>query len=280
MLSKKQLNEFNDCGFLVIKNFYDYESEIKPIQYDIWRIIQVINNKYKIKSLNKTFNTNSFHHDLQNIISHKREYCGEIYDAVKQLTSFKRLVSSENNEKLFCLLRKTDLCGISLGGYGIRIDNPNEEKFRSLWHYEYRDQLRSTDGLVFWSPLVKITKDIGPVKICSKSHKDGLRKSFSSDIDNPDKSGVYGMRLENEKQIISKYKILEPLIDPSDLLIMDFLTLHSSGVNYSKTSRLSMQFRYFNFLHKSGIDIAWAGCKTKDPELKLIHPELIIEKND
>ncbi len=154
-----------------------------------------------------------------------------------------RLFSLRKNEELFSALRDTDSPGIAGLGYGIRIDNPNEEKYRSLWHYEYRDQLRSVDGVVFWSPLVSITQDMGPVQISPKSHKNGLRRSYLKDPENPDKTGAYAMRIENEKALLDQYGVIAPLSEPGDLILMDFLTLHSSGKNVSNRSRWSMQFR-------------------------------------
>ena len=187
------------------------------------------------------------------------------------------MVSSKKNDELFTELRKNGKPAISAQGYGIRIDNPNEEKYRSLWHYEYRDQFRSQDGIVFWSPLFPITLDMGPVLICPSSHKGGLRRSYQNDPDNPDKTGVYALRLENEDEVIKQYGTVQPLSKPGDLLIMDFLTLHSSGKNISNRSRWSMQYRYFNFNHKSGIDISWKGV-SNNLKLEEIHPELIVQR--
>ena len=45
----------------------------------------------------------------------------------------------------------------------------------------------------------------------------------------------------------------------SDLLIMDFLTLHASGHNTSRRSRWSMQSRLFNFREPTGVSHAWRG---------------------
>jgi len=39
MLTNDQIEEFNDNGCLVIKSFYDLESEIEPIQFGIYQII-------------------------------------------------------------------------------------------------------------------------------------------------------------------------------------------------------------------------------------------------
>ena len=277
LLTSNQLQKFNEDGFLLIKGFYDVKKEIEPIHFGIWKIIQILLDKYKIDVERKAFSSATFDHGYKELIVHNRKYGGDLYDAVKQIPAFLRLVSMASNEKLFSEIRNTDFPGIAGAGYGIRIDNPNEEKFRSLWHYEYRDQLRSVDGVVFWSPLGSVKPETGPVQICPKSHKGGLRRSFLRDPENPDKTGAYAMRIENESGLIYQYGVTAPLCEPGDLILMDFLTLHSSGKNVSDRSRWSMQFRYFNFNDPSGIKINWTGCVMNGVQLKDVHPELVIE---
>jgi ectoine hydroxylase-related dioxygenase (phytanoyl-CoA dioxygenase family) len=278
ILSKAQQQEFEEEGLLIIKDFYDMTTEIAPIQLGIWKIIGLIINKYNLPIHQQPFSSETFDYGYQEIITINRKIGAEIYDAVKQIPAFVRLVGLSKNEELYEQLRGKDtFTGIAGAGHGIRIDNPHEEKFRSLWHYEYRDQLRSIDGVVFWSPLVPITVDLGPVQICPKSHKDGLRRSYLKDPENPDKTGAYAMRIENEAEVLKQYGMVAPLSNPGDLVLMDFLTLHSSGKNIANRSRWSMQFRYFNFNHPSGIRINWTGCVANGVQLKDVHPELIIE---
>ena len=276
-ISEKQIEEFREKGVLVIKSFYDLKEEIEPIQLAIWRIIGLLIKKYNLDIVQREFSPATFDFGYRELIAKNRSYGAEVYDAIKQIHAFVHYVSLKKNETLFNSIRNTDNCGISAQGYGIRIDNPNEEKYRSLWHYEYRDQFRSTDGIVFWSPLVPITKELGPVQICPKSHKDGLRRSYLNDIDNPEKTGAYALRLENEEELIRKYGIIDPLSEPGDLVIMDFLTIHSSGKNIGNRSRWSMQFRYFSFDHPSGINIGWKGV-SNNVKLAELHPELVVKR--
>ncbi|MES3016280.1 MAG: phytanoyl-CoA dioxygenase family protein [Bacteroidota bacterium] len=277
ILTEQQKKEFNENGLLVIPNFYDVKADVEPIQYGIWKIIGLLIKKYSIAVVQMPFASDTFDFGYQQLIAADRRFGGEVYDAVKQIPAFMRLVTHSKNEDLMHELRKDSLPGLAAGGYGIRIDNPNEEKFRSLWHYEYRDQLRSVDGVVFWSPLVAITQELGPVQICPGSHKDGLRRSYINDPEMSGKPGAYGLKIENEEEIISNYGVVSPLSNPGDLVLMDFLTIHSSGKNIGDRSRWSMQFRYFNFSHPSGIKIDWKGCVANGVQLKDVHPELIIE---
>ncbi|GBO52288.1 phytanoyl-CoA dioxygenase [Pseudanabaena sp. lw0831] len=277
LLTKEQVKDFKEYGYVVIKGFYDCSLEIEPIQYGIWKILKILFEKYHIEVEAKEFSPKTFDYGYQKLISVNRRYGGEVYDAIKQIPAFMRLISLEKNDQIFMQLRNTDTPAIAAAGYGIRIDNPHEERYRSLWHYEYRDQLRSIDGIVFWSPLVALTSGMGPVKICPRSHLGGLRRSYLKDPDNLEKTGAYAMRLENEASLIAQYGTVAPLSEPGDLVLMDFLTLHSSGVNISERSRWSMQFRYFSFEDPSGISINWTGCVANGTQLKDIHPELVID---
>jgi hypothetical protein len=277
LITKIQAKDFAEQGYVVVKGFYDCDREIEPIQFGIWKILGILFKKYNTSLEQKPFSPETFDYGYQHLIAINRKYGSEVYDAVKQIPAFMRLVSLEKNDRVFSQLRHTDMPAIAAAGYGIRIDTPHEEKYRSLWHYEYRDQLRSIDGIVFWSPLVSVTPDLGPVQICPKSHLGGLRRSYLQDPQNPEKTGAYAMRLENESDLVAQYGVVAPLSEPGDLVLMDFLTLHSSGINIGNRSRWSMQFRYFNFNHPSGIRMNWSGCIADGTQLKDFHPELVID---
>ncbi|MBL1210717.1 phytanoyl-CoA dioxygenase family protein [Geminocystis sp. GBBB08] len=277
-LTSAQIETFNQDGFLIIKNFYDLKTEIEPIQYGIHEIINILINKYQLNIKKKeAFNSDKFDNGYQEIIAYDRKIGGEIYDAVKQIPAFVRLVASSKNEQLFQELRQTNLAGLAAGGYGIRIDNPHEEQYRAPWHQDYPAQLRSINGLVFWSPLVKMTTELGLVKFCVGSHKDGLVRVHTKDPKNPLKTGAYALILEDEKNLINRYPQIAPLSEPSDLIILDYLVIHSSGFNVGNRSRWTMQMRYFDFLESSGIKISWKGAFAQGNQLQQIHPELVID---
>jgi ectoine hydroxylase-related dioxygenase (phytanoyl-CoA dioxygenase family) len=169
------------------------------------------------------------------------------------------------------------MAGVAGGGYGIRIDNPREDRIRAWWHQEFPTQLRSLDGLIFWSPLLPVTPDMGPVGICVGSHKEGVVPIFDDD-GGLDRSGAYAVRLQNEAEVVARYERVAPLTNPGDLLIMDFLVLHESGHNVSKWPRWTMQLRYFNFLDPVGVKIGWKGTFAAAEELRDVLPELIAGK--
>lgn len=274
LLNEMQVAEFESNGVLVLKGFYDLERDIYPIQRAIYDIIGLILAKYQLDIERPEFAPQHFDAGFQQILAVNRTYGAEIYDAVKQIPAFVRLVAHPVHEQLFRLLRKNSFPGVAGGGYGIRIDNPYEDKFKANWHQEYPAQLRSLDGLVYWSPLVDVTEDMGPVEFCLGSHIEGAVPVYTYDRANPSKSGAYSLTLKNEEQLLEKYRHVSPLTSPGDLVIIDFLVLHASGSNRSKRSRWSMQSRYFNFMNPIGVGHGWKGSYAAGVDFRKVHPEL------
>lgn len=184
-----------------------------------------------------------------------------------------RIVSHPYHDQLFTELRPSCLPGVA-GGYGIRIDNPHEDRFRANWHQEYPAQLRSLDGLVFWSPLVPVTEDMGPVIFCPGSQVEGLIPVYTQTPNAPEKSCAYSLTLKDEENLLRKYSRISPLTSPGDLVLIDFLVLHASGYNRSKRSRWTMQLRYFNFKDFTGQSHGWRGSFAAGIDFRTIHPEL------
>ena len=277
VLTELEIQSFNQEGYLIIPNFYAAEEEIIPIQKAIYDIIGIVAVKYGIKINRSSFSPSTFDEGYLEVIKANRNYGGEIYDAVKQIPAFIRLVSSKKCEAIFKALRPNSFAGVAAAGYGLRINNPYEDKYRANWHQEYPSQLRSLDGLVFWSPLVEVTQELGPVAICPGSHIEGALPVYTHDPRNEEKQGAYSLVLEDEPALIAKYNQIAPLSNPNDLIVMDFLLLHASGYNVSQRALWSMQFRYFNYLETTGISHGWKGGFASGVDFRTVHPELCID---
>lgn len=273
-LSNSQVDEFRQSGVIVIRGFYDVASDIVPIQRAIHRVIGQVMKRHGIPDERLPFSAARFDEGYQPLIALNRTYGGEVYDAVKQIPAFVRLLADSRHEALFRALRPDSIPGIAAGGYGIRIDNPSEDRFRAEWHQDYPSQLRSLDGLVFWSPLVRITDELGPVQFCRGSHAGGAIPVLTKSEGGSGQSGAYALRLKDEASLLERYVKVSPLTSPGDLIVVDFLTLHASGFNRSDRSRWSLQFRYFNFDDPTGLAHGWAGSFAAGVDFKQIHPEL------
>ena len=273
-LSAAQRHDFARDGLLVLHGFYDLDRDVVPVQRGIYDVIGQVMERHGVADLRPPFESSGFDVGYVELIRRDRSWGAEIYDAVKQIPAFVRLVAHPEHESLMRDLRPGSVPGIAGGGFGIRIDNPHEDRFRAHWHQEYPAQLRSMDGLVMWSPLVPITAEIGPVKFCLGSHHEGAQPVVTSDPGDSDRTGAYALRLRDEAALLSRYPQTEPLCRPGDLLLVDFLLLHASGHNRAARSRWSMQFRYFNFADPVGRRHGWQGSYAAGIDFRTVHPEL------
>jgi hypothetical protein len=171
-MTNLSISKFAENGIAIVPNFYDVGS-ILEIQNGIREVIQFVSNNANVRVPCAT-PIEAMTAGYTQLIKHDRRLGGVVYDAVKQIPAFMRLVTERKNEELFLQLRPSAAPGIAAGGYGMRIDNPGEDRFRAFWHQEFPSQLRSLDGLVFWSPLLPVTADMGPVEVAIGSHRDGL----------------------------------------------------------------------------------------------------------
>ena len=198
--------------------------EVQSVCEGIYQVIGQVLRRHGLPDRRPAFDMAHFDVHFTDLIKQDRRLGAEIYDAVKFIPAFWRLVATPLHARLMQDLRPESVPALAASGCGIRIDNPNEDKFRALWHQEYPAQLRSLDGLVFWSPLLKMTPELGPVSVCSGSHRLGalpvqrLSESMSG------RSGAYALQLANESELISRYVPVQPLTNPTDLMLIDFLT--------------------------------------------------------
>jgi hypothetical protein len=277
LLTPAQKRRYARDGYLLLRRFYSLRRDILPIQRAVHAIIGLVIRRHGLPIRQRPFGPERFDSGYQELIAANRAAGGEVYDAVKQIPAYIRLVADPRHERLLAELRAASVPGIAAGGYGIRIDNPREERYRAPWHQEYPAQLRSLDGLVLWSPLVKLTPELGPVQICVGSHRLGPLPVHTRDPANPDKAGAYALILKDEAKVVAPFEQAAPLAAPGDLLILDFLTVHASGHNHGSRSRWSMQMRLFNFREPTGMRIGWKGSFAAGVDFRKIHPELCVD---
>ncbi len=275
-LTDEQVAAFARDGFVVLPAFYE-PAEVEAVQRGIHSIIRLLIKQHQLAVDQPAFAPETFDAGYQALIAHDRVLGGVVYDAVKQIPAFIRIVASAKHEAVVRQVRGTDAPVIAAGGYGIRIDNPGEEKFRAGWHQDYPAQIRSLDGLVFWSPLGKVSDELGPVEFCIGSHQDGLVPVHTRDPKDPRKTGAYALVLTDESERIGRYEKAAPLTDPGDLVLVDFLTLHRGGHNRTDRARWSMQMRWFNFEESTGARLGWLGGYAAGNDLRSVHPELVVD---
>ena len=277
ILTDTQKKEFYENGYLILKNFYNIEDEIKPLQKSIYDLIGLVIDRSGFSIKRDEFSPQNFYDGYLDLIGKDRKIGGLVYDIIKWCPEFIKIMGSDKNVKLFKEIRDCSLVGICTPAQGIRIDNPNEEKYLSHWHQEFLYQPQSIDGIVYWSPLVDLTSEMGPVKVCSKSHLDGMKKYFITEAIEGQPKG-YSISIDSKVINSSSYEIVQPTLKVGDLILMDYLTIHSSGRNVSNISRWSMQLRYFNFNDKNGKELGWLPPITVGTDIESIFSKYISKK--
>jgi Protein involved in biosynthesis of mitomycin antibiotics/polyketide fumonisin len=278
-LSQAQLTDFEENGFLVLPGFYA-RADVEAVQRGAYEVIGAVMLRHGVRDTRPPFAPETFDAGYMELIAQNRAWGGEIYDLVKEIPAFTRLTAHPAHEELMRQLRPGSIPRLPAGGSGIRIDNPNEDRFRAMWHQEYPAQLKSPDGLVFWSPLVPVTEDLGPVIFAPGSHREGQIPVFNADPEKAGRTGAYALKLVGEAKLLEKYGQVAPLSSPGDLVILDFLVLHASGYNRGNRPRWSMQFRYYNLANETGRGHGWTGSFAAGKDFRTIHPELFRESED
>lgn len=269
-------DEFAAKGYIVFPGFYPADTDVAPIQEGIRVIIALLCEKYGVVAPTATA-VEAMTIAYPALMARNRAWASEVYDAVKHIPALLRLVSKTENDELFRALRPDSIPGVATGGYGIRIDNPGEERYRAHWHQEFPSQLRSIDGVVFWTPLLPVTPEMGPVQIAEGSHAEGPIPVYRDDK-GVGATGAYALHLDRAEERLARYTKVAPLPQPGDLIVMDFMTLHQSGHNVAAYPRWSIQFRLFNFADPLGIRIGWCGSFAAGTDFGEIVPELVARK--
>jgi phytanoyl-CoA dioxygenase PhyH len=181
-----------------------------------------------------------------------------IYEGAKQAPALYRLISSPKSFELIHDLRPHFMAGIAEGGIQVRADMPNDERWRTHWHQDGTFQGRASDGLTFWTPLLHVTEDMGPVEICGGSHRAGLLPITNvGDKDGLGRARSYTWEIEGVDDVVAGYEIAVPLTNPGDVIVMDYATVHRSGRNVSAVPRWAALWRYFNFACPDGQGMGW-----------------------
>lgn len=87
-ITQNNFNSFRKKGFLLIKNFFDKQKEIKPIEKKIGQIIETVAVQNKVKLTSRNIGKNYI-----TLIKINREFGSIIYDAIEQIPEFISLIS-------------------------------------------------------------------------------------------------------------------------------------------------------------------------------------------
>ncbi|MBL8958107.1 MAG: phytanoyl-CoA dioxygenase family protein [Myxococcaceae bacterium] len=217
------------------------------------------------------------HERINDLAKKDRRQLGRVYDAIRKLHAFWALVGSERLAQTAKTLIGTDTLGVAFRGAGIRLDLPGEDKWRSQWHQEYHSQMSSMRGLVAWFSLVRVTHDMGPVRIAKGSHREGLLPVQCGDPMNKAKDYTQTFTIPNVEGLLEKYPVMEHETEACEVVFIDFMTLHQSGWNKSDgLSRVTAQVRFFDMTEPTGVGNDWVGGWQDGGDFTKAHPDKVL----
>ncbi len=93
---------------------------------------------------------------------------------------------------------------------------------------------RNFISLAFWTPLIVVNKENGPLQVLEKSHKLGL--SY--------RGGPHLFQLVEKKNDIKnkKFKLKTLEVKPGEVVIYDHRLFHGSSINYTSATRPALNF--------------------------------------
>jgi hypothetical protein len=217
-------------------------------------------------------------HEKVLFLKHRdRQALAAVYDAMRKLLPFWAIVGGEKMGRMVRDLLCTQDLGVIFRGAGIRLDLPDEDEWRSAWHQEYHSQMSALHGVVAWFNLVPVIEEMGPVRIAAGSHREGLLPVRCLDPLNTAKNYTTTFEIPDVEAIARKYPVVSHETGIGDVVLLDFLVLHESGLNRSSTaSRITCQVRYFDVDDPTGIAHSWKGGWQEGGDFTRMHPDKVV----
>jgi hypothetical protein len=268
-IPKSKQNSYSENGFLIVKNLLK-KSSIKKIQ-------KTILNRSKFYTKNsknyKSFYDKEFHLNLIKLKKEEPKKFGSFYDSIQKSLQLYSIILEKKLTNYVSGLAKLSHENISFNGENIRMDLPKNKLHNLDWHQDRSYYFQNRDGnkgIVCWIPLINLKKEIGPLRVCVSSHKDGFIKNYKKYRKN--KKHSFQRSIELKK----KYKIVSKPLNEGDVIFMNKNTIHASGTNKSDYIRFSLQVRVhdlmdpnylsfrhiivynkddINFMRKQGLDL-------------------------
>ena len=244
------INNFKKNGYVIVRKIVT-NKEINLILENICESYFKYNPNSNFKNQSKPWLLSNFHKEFKDYQNQEPETFSEIYDSAQSSVAVSKLISSNKILNIASYLLNCRKTNLSHYQNMVRMDTSHNKKNKSAWHQEV--QFFYNPGIVFWTPLIKMKKNLGYLKVLEKSHTNGeidykVKKPSSyttsrlSTCEIPKK--ILNFYLKNFKKISAKVSL-------HDAIFFDSNLLHSSGSNVSLFTRFSCQTRFFNTLSNS-----------------------------
>ena len=163
MIKKKDIKQFNEKGFIVVRNLIT-KKDIKKVFSQMNETIENILNYNNVKFENKLSLDQKYF-----LLKKKKPILkSHFYDSIRILDSFNNIVYSDKITKIIKKLLNAKTLFIT--NHRLRTDHKNEKANLSL-HQELNNI--STESALIFCPFVKVNKKTGSICVIPKSHKFG-----------------------------------------------------------------------------------------------------------
>lgn len=217
----KQFYEEN--GFVIMEKFFT-DDEIDTLKNDLASLFE---NTFQEKV-----------EDIREFISKKysdKDKWQSIARTMYDMFSYVRLNSDKKVEDLLKIIGLRKPMYSSRGE--IRLDMPNDDKYRQPDHQDWIYTCRSFNAVTTWTPMHNVSIDDGTISVIPKSHKFGL---LDYDV------------LMNPRRFVIKDSLMKRFekdrtfveINKGDMVVFSQMLIHGSGINQTNLARMTFQFRF------------------------------------
>lgn len=245
-ITDKQLKEYNDTGYLILRNVLDVKIIDKLLDF----VFHVISLEGKSLINDKQYSKNEILNDVLIKIKQTNPSSSSwIYQTINTSYALIEFFVNINIEDMAMqLLQIKNRNNLGTVSPSFRFDIPNDTKNMRKWHQDsnyFLENEKGSEHLVAWIPINHAYSDNGSVIIAPKTHKSGRLNSEHTKSD--------GFKSEQYICPDSLYKdVEERKIDanPGDIAFINMDLAHTSGTNITKNSvRYTAQIR-FNTINK------------------------------
>ena len=265
------INDYSKNGYAILKNIVPY-TRIDALLENIYKLYRKYSTDSELDEAEDPWKSEIFHKKLIEFRKKDPKLFGAIYDSLKTSLTLTQLISDDkivDNIAKFLNVKPSD---ISISEPMCRLDVPNDKRNALEWHQERSFFPQNRDGshsLVCWIPLTNVTEEMGAIHISPESHKGGLIIPER----NKKKNGSSTRQIPVPEEHVKKYEDLVVPVDAGDVVFLNMLLFHRSGVNISDKIRFAVQARF----HTATADdfIPFELVNYYNPDIK----QRLIEKN-
>lgn len=251
--SQHERKLYRDEGIVVLKNFVP-PSTILQIRQRISELASKIALNRLSLEIEVSSDADDFDNGYRVLLERNPSLAGLVYDATKKIPQVVRWASGAELESCASALLGCENPLWAARGYGLRADSPGDKVHKTQLHQDFHSQLGGLPGVVFWTPLRDVALDMGPVIHWPSSH---LRGVMPLEV-----KGQGSQDLLLDSEAVAEALSDAPTQDTStvgDVIAIDYLLLHESGLNSSENIRWSLMSRWFDPSTDVSLRLGWRG---------------------